>query len=40
MSVESHGDVDAGWEKLLTRTPEFSGSHTSRVIWERVGRME
>jgi hypothetical protein len=34
--MESNGDDDAGWGKLLTRPPELSGSHTSRDIWERV----
>jgi hypothetical protein len=35
--VESHGDDDAGWGKLLTRPQELSGNPTSRDIWERVG---
>jgi hypothetical protein len=34
LSLESHGDDDAGWEKLLTYSPELSGSPTSRDIWE------
>jgi hypothetical protein len=37
--VDSHGDYDAGWGKLLVRTPELAGSLTSRDIWERVGGM-
>jgi hypothetical protein len=40
VSVESHGDDDAGWEKLLTRPPELSGNPTRRDIWERVGGMD
>jgi hypothetical protein len=39
MNVESNGD-DASWRKLLTYPPELSGSPTSRVIWEQVGRMD
>jgi hypothetical protein len=38
--MESHGDDDAGWGKLLTRPPELSGNPTSRDIWERVGEMD
>jgi hypothetical protein len=34
---ETLWDDNAGWGKLLTRPPEFSGSATSRVIWEQVG---
>jgi hypothetical protein len=34
VSVESHGDDDAGWGKLLTHPPELSVNPTSRVIWE------
>jgi hypothetical protein len=42
VAVYSHGgdDGDAGWVKLLTRSPELSGSPTSRDIWERVGGMD
>jgi hypothetical protein len=40
VSVESHGGDDASWGKLLTDPPELSGSPTSRVIWEQVGRMD
>jgi hypothetical protein len=38
--MESHGDDDAGWGKLLTRPPELSGNPASRGIWERVGGMD
>jgi hypothetical protein len=38
VSEESHGD-DAGWAKLLIRSPELSGNPTSKDIWERVGGM-
>jgi hypothetical protein len=36
VAVYSQGDDDgdAGWVKLLTRSPELSGSPTSRDIWE------
>jgi hypothetical protein len=41
VNVESHGDGggddDAGWVKVLTRSPELSGNPISRGIWERVG---
>jgi hypothetical protein len=40
MSVDSHGDDDAGWGKLLTHPPVLFGIPTSRDIWERVGGME
>jgi hypothetical protein len=40
VSVESHGDHNAGCEKLLTHPPECSGNHTSRVIWEQVQGMD
>jgi hypothetical protein len=40
VSVDSHGDDDAGWGKLLTRPPELSVIPPSRDIWERVGRMD
>jgi hypothetical protein len=39
MSVETHGD-DAGWGKLLIRSPELSGRPTSRDIWKQVERIE
>jgi hypothetical protein len=39
VSVEGHGGDDAGWGKLLTRPPEFSGSPASRDIWEEIGGM-
>jgi hypothetical protein len=39
VSVESHGNDDAGWVKLLTRPPELSGKPTTD-IWERVGGMD
>jgi hypothetical protein len=32
MRVESYGDDDADWEKLLIRPPELSDSPTSRDI--------
>jgi hypothetical protein len=38
--MDSHGDDDAGWVKLLTRPPELSGNPTSTDIWERVKEME
>jgi hypothetical protein len=39
--VENHNDDDvAGWKKLLTRPPDFSGNPISRDIWEQVGGME
>jgi hypothetical protein len=41
VSVKIHGDKDdAGWGKLLTRSPELSGIPTSRDIWERIGGMD
>jgi hypothetical protein len=40
MSVESHGDDDTDWGKLLTHPPEFSGKLISTDIWERVGVMD
>jgi hypothetical protein len=42
VSVECHGgdDDDAGWGKILTRSPELSGNPASRDIWERVGGMD
>jgi hypothetical protein len=30
--VEGHGDVDAGWGKLLTLPSELSGNATSRHL--------
>jgi hypothetical protein len=38
--VESHGDDDVGWGKLLIRPPELSGNPSSRVIWEQVRGMD
>jgi hypothetical protein len=32
MSVESHGDDEGSWGKLLTHPPELSGNPTSRDI--------
>jgi hypothetical protein len=40
VSVDSHGDDDVSWRKLLTRPPELSGSPASRDIWEQVGGMD
>jgi hypothetical protein len=40
VSIESHGDDDAGWGKLLTDPPEVSGNCTSRDIWAREGEMD
>jgi hypothetical protein len=40
LSVESHGDDDVGWGKLLIRLPELSGNPYSRVIWEQVRGMD
>jgi hypothetical protein len=37
VNVESHGGDDAGWGKLLTRSPELSGNPTSWDIWVQVG---
>jgi hypothetical protein len=34
VSMESHGDDDAGWGELLTHPPELSGNPTGRDIWE------
>jgi hypothetical protein len=31
--MERDGVDDTGWEQLLTRPPELSGSHTGRDIW-------
>jgi hypothetical protein len=38
--MESHGDDDVGWGKLVTRPRELSGSHTRTDIRERVGGMD
>jgi hypothetical protein len=38
--MESHGDDDARWGKLLTCPPELSGSPNSRDIWDQVGGMD
>jgi hypothetical protein len=40
VSVDSHGDDDAGWGKLLTRPLELSGNLTRRETWKRLGGME
>jgi hypothetical protein len=40
VSVESHGDDYAGWEKLLTPPRELSGNPTSKNICKRVGGMD
>jgi hypothetical protein len=40
VSMESHGDDDAGWRKLLTRPPELSVNPTSWIILEQVGGMD
>jgi hypothetical protein len=40
VSVERHGNNDAGRGKLQTHSPELSGSPTSRDIWERVDEMD
>jgi hypothetical protein len=39
--VDSHDDDDdnAGCGKLLTRSPELSGTPSNRDIWEQVGGM-
>jgi hypothetical protein len=37
MGMESHGDGDASWGKLLTRPPALCNSPISRDIWEQVG---
>jgi hypothetical protein len=39
-SMQSLGDDDPGWGKLLTCQPELSGNPTSRDIWKRVGGMD
>jgi hypothetical protein len=39
VSVESHGEYDAGWGKLI-HPPELSGNPTSRDILERIGGMD
>jgi hypothetical protein len=38
--MQSLGDDDPGWGKLLTCPPELSGNPTSRDIWKRVGGMD
>jgi hypothetical protein len=40
VSVESHGDDEAGWGEYLTRPPELCGSPTSRNIWKQAVGME
>jgi hypothetical protein len=36
MSIDSHGDDEASWVKLLTRPPVLSGNLTSTDIHEGV----
>jgi hypothetical protein len=38
--MESHGDDDAGWRKLLTHSSELFGNPMRRVIWEQAGGMD
>jgi hypothetical protein len=40
MSMDKHGDDNAGRGKPLTRPPELSGNATSRVVWNQVGGMD
>jgi hypothetical protein len=35
--MESHGDDDESWRKLLTRPTDLYDNPTSKDIWERVG---